>query len=77
AYLADVFVIESHRGRGIGKQLIHAILDHPRLQGLRRWMLATLDAHELYRPLGFSSLQHPERFLEIRRPNAYGRPTAN
>ena len=71
AYLADVFVLETHRGRGLGKWLIETILSHPDLQGLRRWMLATRDAHELYREHGFDSLQTPEIFME-RRDASYG-----
>ena len=77
AYLADVFVVETERGRGVGKRFIRAILDHPELQGLRRFMLATLDAHGLYEPFGFRGLKQPERFMEIHRSNAYGRPTGN
>ncbi len=75
AYLADVFVIESHRGRGVGKHLIAAILGNERLQNLRRWLLATVDAHRLYQPFGFQPLNHPGRFLEIRRANPYGPAT--
>jgi GNAT superfamily N-acetyltransferase len=77
AWLADVFVVESHRGRGVGKYLVAAILADPGLQNLRRWMLATLDAQGLYEQFGFRALSHPERFMEIRRPNPYGQPTAN
>ncbi len=65
AYLADVFVLESHRGRGIGKWLMEAILAHPDLQKLRRWMLVTQDAHGLYRRYGFRDVAHPERILEM------------
>ena len=71
AYLADVFVLEEHRGRGIGKWLLEVILAHPDLQGLRRWMLATRDAHELYRKYGFDELQRPGIFME-RRDASYG-----
>ena len=66
AYLADVFVVESHRGRGLAKVLMTAILEHPEVQGLRRWLLATRDAHELYRRFGFRAPEHPERFMERR-----------
>lgn len=77
AWLADVFVVESHRGRGVGKHLVAAILADSRLQNLRRWMLGTLDGHGLYERFGFRPVSHPERFMEIRRPNPYGQPTAN
>ncbi len=71
AYLADVFVLEAHRGRGLGKWLMETILSHPELQGLRRWMLATRDAHELYRRHGFDGLDSPEIFME-RKDASYG-----
>jgi len=64
AYLADVFVIESHRGRGLAAWLMETILAHPDLRGLRRWMLLTRDAHPLYRKVGFTELAHPERVME-------------
>lgn len=63
AYVADVFVIESHRGRGIAKAIMAAILAHPRLQGLRRWSLVTRDAHALYAQFGFVPLDAPERHM--------------
>lgn len=71
AYLADVFVIESERGKGLSKWLVESILGVPELQGLRRWMLATKDAHALYNKFGFVPLGNPELFLEISRPNIY------
>jgi GNAT superfamily N-acetyltransferase len=64
AWLADVFVLPEFRGQGIGKWLIGVIFDHPRLPGLRRWILATKDAHRLYAQYGFTPLQAPERFME-------------
>ena len=64
AYLADVFVVESHRGRGLAAWLMETILAHPDLQGLRRWMLLTRDAHPLYRKVGFTELAHPGRVME-------------
>jgi GNAT superfamily N-acetyltransferase len=70
-YIADVFVLPEHRGRGVGKLLVRAILDHPELQGLRRLLLATRDAHGLYAPFGFESLGHPEHFLTIHKPAVY------
>jgi GNAT superfamily N-acetyltransferase len=67
AYLADVFVLPSHRGRGISKLLMTAILAHPELQGLRRWSLVTRDAHGLYAQFGFTALDLPERHMMRRR----------
>jgi len=76
AYLADVYIDEPHRGHGLGAWLVGAILEHPELQGLRRFSLVTRDAHSLYARLGFESLAHPERHMEIVRPAAelYGPP---
>ena len=65
AYVSDVFVLESHRRRGVSKSLMAAIRSHPDLQGLRRWTLFTRDAHGLYRQYGFHEARHPERLLEI------------
>ena len=70
AWLADVIVDEALRGRGIGVKLVETIRAHPELQGLRRWMLATRDAHRLYEKFGFRPLPEPERFMEIRVPEA-------
>ena len=64
AWLADVFVLREHRGRGLSKWLMEVILGHPELQGFRRWVLATKDAHELYRRFGFMDLKRPERWME-------------
>lgn len=64
AWLADVFVLEEFRGQGLGKWLVEVILSHPDLQGFRRWVLATKDAHELYRRFGFEALKRPERWME-------------
>jgi GNAT superfamily N-acetyltransferase len=69
AWLADVFVLKKYRGQGLGKWLIDVILSHPRLQGFRRWALATKDAHELYRNFGFDELRRPERWMERPDPN--------
>jgi N-acetylglutamate synthase-like GNAT family acetyltransferase len=71
AYLADVYVLEEHRGRGLGQWLMEVVVAHPDLQGLRRFALATRDAHGLYAKLGFTPLQHPEFFMEINRPGLY------
>lgn len=71
AYLADVFVVPAHRRRGLSKVLVEMALGHPQLQGLRRWMLATFDAHGLYAQFGFRVLDGPERWMEIRRTDVY------
>ena len=73
AYLADVFVIESHRGRGLSKFLMECIVKHPELQGLRRWVLGTRDAHGLYEQYGFRPLAKPDRYMEIHDPEVYKR----
>jgi len=70
AYLADVFVLSEYRGQGLSKRLMEAIIAHPELQGLRRWMLATRDAHSLYARYGFTPLAKPERVMERHDPNA-------
>ena len=69
AWIADVFVLNEHRGRGLSKWLMEVILAHPKLQGFRRWVLATKDAHELYRKFGFQELKRPERWMERPDPN--------
>ena len=74
AWLADVFVVEEHRGRGLSKWLMEIILSHPELQGFRRWVLATKDAHELYRRFGFMDLKRPERWMERPDPNMQESP---
>jgi len=71
AYLGDVFILPEFRGRGLATWLVTCILEHPQLQGLRRIMLATFDAHGLYRGCGFSPLKEPGKFMEISRPNPY------
>ncbi|MCH9827003.1 MAG: GNAT family N-acetyltransferase [Gammaproteobacteria bacterium] len=71
AYLADVFVDEDYRGLGYSKILMEAVLAHPDLQGLRRFVLATRDAHDLYRRYGFTPLKSPDLFMEIHRPDIY------
>lgn len=71
AYLADVFVLEPYRGRGLSKRLMKSILAHPDLQGLRRWMLATADAHGLYGQFAFTLIAIPERWMEKHNPEVY------
>jgi GNAT superfamily N-acetyltransferase len=71
AYLCDVFVLENYQGQGLGKLLMQHIVDHPELQGLRRWMLATRDAHSLYAQFGFAPLANPPRFMENAKLDPY------
>ena len=71
AYLGDVFVLESHRGRGLSKWLLECLVEHPALQNLRRWILLTRDAHELYSRFGFAQLKAPERYMELHRADVY------
>jgi N-acetylglutamate synthase-like GNAT family acetyltransferase len=73
AYLADVFVLPEHRGRGLSKALVKAIMEHPDLQGLRRWMLVTVDAQGLYEQFGFRPVDYPERHMEIHHAGIYER----
>lgn len=70
-YLADVFILESHRGKGLSKMLMDAIMSHPDLQGLRRFMLATRDAHGLYAQYGFTPVALPDRLMEIVKKDLY------
>ncbi len=74
AWLADVFIDPSMQGRGLGKGLMDVIFAHPELQGLRRFMLVTLDAHGLYRQYGFDTPPNPERLMAILRSNLYPAP---
>jgi GNAT superfamily N-acetyltransferase len=71
AYLGDVYILEEFRGRGLSKWLMETIVDHPDLQGFRRWILATRDAHTLYEKYGFTPLKHPQRWMEKAAPDAY------
>jgi N-acetylglutamate synthase-like GNAT family acetyltransferase len=75
AYLGDVFVLESYRGRGLSKWLMECIVAHPSLQGLRRWILLTRDAHGLYSQFGFTPVKAAaaERYMELHDPNVYER----
>lgn len=71
AYLGDVFVLPEYRGRGLAKWLMECVMSHPDLQGLRRWVLATSDAHGLYEKFGFTPLAKPEVFMERHNPDVY------
>lgn len=76
AYLADVFVIPDYRGKGISQTMLERLFAHPDVQGLRRLMLATRDAHGLYEKFGFKPLAAPDRFMELHDPNVYATPAA-
>jgi GNAT superfamily N-acetyltransferase len=71
AYVGDVFIIEEYRGKGLSKWLMKVIVEQPDLQELRRWLLATRDAHGLYEQYEFGPLRHPERWMERTAPDAY------
>jgi len=72
AWLCDVFVLAPHQGRGLARALVTALMQHESCLGLRRWLLATRDAHGVYAPLGFAPLDTPDRFMHIKRPAPYG-----
>lgn len=71
AYLCDVYVLPEHRGQGLGAWMMEGVMAHPELQGLRRFSLVTRDAHELYRPFGFTEIANPGSYMEIARPGIY------
>ena len=73
ALVADVFIVEAHRGKGLSKWLLHEVMEHPDLQGLRRLLLLTSDAHSLYAQFGFTEIGNPWRFMEVLHPDVYGR----
>jgi GNAT superfamily N-acetyltransferase len=76
AWLADVFVLPERQGKGVARSLVRALMAHPELQGLRRWLLATRDAHGVYAALGYEPISAPERWMEISPPAPYGRAGA-
>ena len=71
AYLGDVFLLTEYRGRGLSKWLMKCVMSHPELQGLRRWILLTGDAHGLYAKSGFTALTQPDRWMQRHDPAAY------
>jgi N-acetylglutamate synthase-like GNAT family acetyltransferase len=73
AYIGDVFIVPAYRCKGLSKWLMECIVTHPDLQGLRRWMLATADAHGLYAQFGFTPLKAPARWMEKHDPDVYTR----
>lgn len=76
AWLCDVIVLPGKQGKGLGRALVQTFQRHPELQGLRRWLLGTKDAHGVYAPLGFTPLSAPDRVMEIRNPTPYGRASS-
>jgi GNAT superfamily N-acetyltransferase len=71
AYLGDVYILEAYRGHGLSKRLMEVIMDHPNLQGLRRWILLTGDAHGLYRQFGWTDLADSTKWMELHDKNVY------
>jgi GNAT superfamily N-acetyltransferase len=71
AYLADVFVLEAYRGLGVSAKLMEAVISHPDLQGLRRFMLATFDAHGLYATFGFQPIDRVDTLMQVLTPDVY------
>ncbi len=71
AYLGDVFILEAFRGRGLATWLIQTVMAHPGLQGLRRWILLTQDAHEFYRKVGWTPIANPDRWMEVHDREVY------
>ncbi len=71
AYLGDVFVITEYRGKGLSKWMMQQVMDHPDLQGLRRWILLTIGAHGLYEQFGWKMIANPERYMEVWNPDVY------
>jgi GNAT superfamily N-acetyltransferase len=72
-YVCDVYVLEEHRGQGLSKAMLALGMEHPKLQGLRRWSLVTADAHGLYKKFGFAAPLRPERYMERMDPEIYKR----
>ena len=71
AYLGDVFIIEDFRGQGLSKWLMEVVMKHPYLQGLRRWILLTGDAHGLYKKYGWTEIANPEKWMELHNKEVY------
>ncbi len=74
AYVCDVYVLETHRKQGLSKWMVEAMMAHPELQGLKRWVLVTKDAHTLYTRAGFKALASPEMYMEVNRMGLYKNP---
>ncbi len=76
AWVCDVIIEPAHRGKGLGRGLVRALMEHPDLQTVRRWMLGTADAHGVYAKLGFGPIKVPERLMEVIKPAHYTKPAA-
>ncbi|WP_291204918.1 GNAT family N-acetyltransferase [Hyphomonas sp.] len=76
AWVCDVIIEPAHRGKGLGRGLVRALMGHPDLQTVRRWMLGTADAHGVYAELGFGPIKAPERLMEVIKPAHYKKPAA-
>lgn len=72
AYLGDVFILEAHRGKGLSRKLMERVMEHPELQGMRRWILLTRDAHDLYRKYGWTDIANPVYWMELHNKYVYG-----
>ena len=70
-YIGDVFVLNEHRGKGLSKWLMECIMKHPQMQGFRRWVILTRDAHELYKKYGFTPVRKPQNYMENHNPDVY------
>jgi GNAT superfamily N-acetyltransferase len=73
AYLGDVYILEEYRGKGLSKWLIETIMSDPNLQGLRRWILLTADAHGLYRQFGWTNIGEPDKWMTVHDKNVYSK----
>ncbi len=71
AYLGDLFILKDHRGKGLSRWMLEVIMNHPDLTGLRRWILVTKDAHDVYQQYGWAMVARPENWMEIHDPEAY------
>jgi GNAT superfamily N-acetyltransferase len=76
AYLGDVYILEDYRGNGLSKWLVETVMRHPELQGLRRWILLTSDAHNLYRKFGWTDIADPSKWMELHNKNVYSNDQA-
>ncbi len=71
AYLGDLYILDAYRGKGLSKWLLEVIMGHPELQGLRRWILLTADAHALYKQFGWTEIADPAKWMELHNKSVY------